>query len=185
MTKRRIPRGRFYLAYGSNLNLAQMRLRCPKAVPDGSIMLRDARLVFRGVADVIYSPGDEVPVGVWRITPDCERALDRYEAVDNGLYSKEEVALSDGREALIYVMNDDGIAPPSRWYLDTIREGYDDFRLDHRFLDEAVRHSWTRKDHSHQTFARRERQRRDPRQRLLAEMPVDIALRKIERRRAR
>ena len=42
----------FYAAYGSNLNLKQMKSRCPNSKPFGKIILNDWRLVFKGVADL-------------------------------------------------------------------------------------------------------------------------------------
>ena len=57
-----------YIAYGSNMNIEQMKRRCPKAIPIGKGILKDYKLVFKGVADVIKSPGDEVPIAIWKIT---------------------------------------------------------------------------------------------------------------------
>ena len=39
---------RFYIAYGSNLNLPQMRGRCPGATVVGTAIIKDSRLLFRG-----------------------------------------------------------------------------------------------------------------------------------------
>ena len=39
---------RYYLAYGSNLNLQQMALRCPMAKPVGTAVIRDYELLFKG-----------------------------------------------------------------------------------------------------------------------------------------
>lgn len=138
-----------YLAYGSNLNVLQMAQRCPAAVPMNAIELPDARLVFRGVADVVYAKGESCPVGVWRITETCERALDRYEGVSSGLYRKEYVKLQVGpgdrvEHALIYQMNSERIAPPDAWYYGVIEEGYGHFEIDPAPLVEARRRSMER-----------------------------------------
>jgi len=167
---------RLYLAYGSNLHRGQMRQRCPHAKALGSILLQDARLVFRGVADVEYAPGEAVPCGLWRITPSDEAALDRYEGVGGGHYVKELVELTDGREALIYIMTSEGIAPPSEYYADVLRTGYRHFELDKNYLDRALRHSWTKKEHDEQTLARRGRQRQSALHRRLARMPERVAI---------
>jgi len=42
---------KYYLAYGSNLNLTQMKHRCPKAKPIGTINLNGYRLVYKGSAE--------------------------------------------------------------------------------------------------------------------------------------
>jgi len=125
----------YYIAYGSNLNIRQMRGRCPKAKPIGKFTLTDARLVFRGVADVIYDQDSTVPCGLWSITAKCERELDRYEGYrpeGGGLYRKEYITLSIGgkaEKALIYVMNRDYIDAPGDHYLATIEQGYEDFGM--------------------------------------------------------
>lgn len=155
---------KLYIAYGSNLNMRQMAKRCPKAEPVGTTEIRDTRLVFRCVADVTRAEGMTVPVGVWTITDECEAALDRYEGVAGGLYRKEYVEFDDGQKALLYVMNDRGIYAPSELYLDTIREGYRDFGLNTKPLDEAVRHAHKMKKLTDATRERwRTRAARDPR----------------------
>ena len=39
---------RYYIAYGSNLNVQQMRWRCPGARIIGTSELQDYRLLFKG-----------------------------------------------------------------------------------------------------------------------------------------
>ena len=73
-----------YLAYGSNLNLRQMKFRCPTAKVVGSAVLEDYKMVFRGarrsgVATIEKCKGFKVPVLIWKITPLDEIRLDRYE----------------------------------------------------------------------------------------------------------
>ena len=52
-----------YVAYGSNLNMKQMSIRCPTAAVVGSGTLNGYRLAFCGVATVFPCKGNEVPVG--------------------------------------------------------------------------------------------------------------------------
>ena len=42
---------KYYLAYGSNLNLEHMAQRCPSAKPIGVTTLENYRLVYKGSAD--------------------------------------------------------------------------------------------------------------------------------------
>lgn len=149
-----------YLAYGSNLCIRQMKVRCPKAEPIGTTTIFNNRLVFRGVADIEKAEGFKVPVGVWRITPQCERALDIYEGVKGGLYSKKQCRLRDGSVAMFYKMNSEGILPPSPYYLDIIRQGYQDFELDPGPLDEAVKHASKTRRASPDLLERQERRDR-------------------------
>lgn len=163
-------------AYGSNLHLAQMKVRCPAAVPLGRLLLKNWRLVFRGVADCIPEKDAVCYGGVWRITPVCERVLDRYEGVAGGMYTKEYIAVKPTplgeTEMLIYCMTSTGIYPPSTTYLNTIRQGYKDFNMPreaHRVLGRALRTSWEDKAPSH---LERQRHRRNGRP-TLAECPIN------------
>lgn len=75
---------RYYLAYGSNLNMAQMQWRCPGAVPLGTAEISGYRLLFKGSRTGSYltiekADGFSVPVGVWEVTEADEARLDRYE----------------------------------------------------------------------------------------------------------
>ena len=63
---------RYYIAYGSNLNIPQMRWRCPSARIIGKSEIPDYRLLFKGSQTGAYltiepSQGDSVPVGVWEM----------------------------------------------------------------------------------------------------------------------
>ncbi|MER9652468.1 gamma-glutamylcyclotransferase [Mesorhizobium sp. M0152] len=130
-----------YFAYGSNLNIDQMAARCPCARPVGPFDLVDHELVFRGVADIVAKPGARVAGGLWRITEECEKALDRYEGVASELYRKEFVTVEvDGCEerALVYMMNRTSVFPPSSDYLSTIAEGFRDFGIAIETLKDAV-----------------------------------------------
>lgn len=146
---------RLYLAYGSNLNVSQMRRRCPRARKLETIWLDDAKLVFRGVADLEFSEGSVTPCGLWVISSEDEASLDRYEGVAQGLYEKKMVPLDNGEEALVYLMTSNGISPPSRFYYDTIASGYRDFGIDLAPLKAALQHSYTNKQETTATRNRR------------------------------
>lgn len=137
-----------YLAYGSNLNVAQMATRCPRAIKVGKTTIPNTRLVFRGVADIEAHEGSKVHVGVWSITETCETALDRYEGVRSGLYRKEYLPLrvKIGEEileekALVYVMNASDYAAPTMGYYNVCKRGYMDFGLPVRALSAALKES--------------------------------------------
>lgn len=133
---------KYYLAYGSNLNKKQMKTRCPDAVPVGSCVVNDYELVFRGVATIEPKPGASVQCGIWKISTDDERSLDRYEGYPR-LYVKQDFRVTvKGKtvRAMAYVMVDGirRLSPPSTGYLLTIAEGYDDFGLDDKPLSIAA-----------------------------------------------
>jgi len=123
---------KLYIAYGSNLNLAQMADRCPTARVIGSSEMKDWRLLFRGsrtgaVATVEHKKGCSVPVLVWEITPADEAALDRYEGWPFH-YRKATVKVKiNGKtvKAMVYIMNDGRpLGQPSCYYYSVILEGY-------------------------------------------------------------
>lgn len=135
-----------YIAYGSNLNREQMEHRCPTAKPIAKSCLPGFKLVFQGFAfgahaNVIPAEGSEVPVVVWEIGPKDELFLDRYEGVAGGYYTKEYMQVDvngEMKEALIYIMSPHGYGIPGDTYLNVIAEGYKDFELDIRALNDAV-----------------------------------------------
>ncbi len=137
---------RLYAAYGSNLNLRQMSVRCPDAIPVGKAMLKDWQLTFRGVATLEPNADAETPVGIWKITPKDEAALDRYEGYPR-LYRKEfaDIVLNGVKvKAMLYLMNDGLPSMPTKWYLDAIAQGYEDVGLDTVHLTKALEHTQKR-----------------------------------------
>ena len=129
---------RYYLAYGSNLNKAQMAHRCPDAICRGKTNVPGFALVFRrGVLTVEPREGslqDYVPMGVWEISEQDEKNLDRYEGFPR-FYHKVVLqadmtcgGYKSNGEFLIYVMNDGfPIEAPSNAYFMTVLQGYVDF----------------------------------------------------------
>ena len=85
---------KYYLAYGSNLNMRQMSRRCPTAKPLGTATLEGWTLLFKGSKSGSYltiepKEGASVPVGVWEISERDEGYLDVYEGYPNFYYKKE------------------------------------------------------------------------------------------------
>lgn len=146
---------KYYLAYGSNLNLPQMRERCPYAVPMGITDLPDWRLVFRGRGSGFYlnvepAPGCSVPAAVWSVDEADELALDIYEDYPK-FYYKHPLPVTcrepeSGRElrldAFVYIMRE-GFqpGPPTEEYMEACLEGYKNFGFDPQLLWEAKAYS--------------------------------------------
>jgi gamma-glutamylcyclotransferase (GGCT)/AIG2-like uncharacterized protein YtfP len=118
---------KLYFAYGANLNLEGMQFRCPAAEPIGAFTLTDWQLAFSGVATIKPEPGARVPGALWNITDKCEESLDIFEGFPY-LYTKVCLTQHD-HTFMVYVMNDDPPAPPSRSYFNTIVQGYRDWNL--------------------------------------------------------
>jgi len=97
-----------YFAYGSNLDLPQMKMRCPssKLISKGS--LSGYRLTFNrfssgwggGVADVIQEKGSKVWGLVFEISDTDLERLDRYEG-----YHKDWTSLYERWQAIIETPN--------------------------------------------------------------------------------
>ena len=142
---------RYYIAYGSNLNIHQMRWRCPDARIIGTAELVGWQLLFKGSKTGSYltiekAPGHRVPVAVWEVSPTDEAALDRYEGYPDFYYKKELDLDITGirtkkvrrRRVFVYIMHEDRpIGIPSMQYLRICAEGYDSFRFDIDYLLEA------------------------------------------------
>lgn len=96
-----------YFAYGANLNVRSMAIRCPAARPVGPAVIMDHGLRFSGVATVIRAEGERVHGALWQLTPACIHALDRFEDWPK-LYGKRWVHATDAdaREsrALLYFL---------------------------------------------------------------------------------
>lgn len=140
---------KFYLAYGSNLNLEQMAHRCPTAIPIGATFLEGYRLLFRGghggsVATVEPFKGKNVPCLLWEITSADEVSLDRYEGFPF-LYRKETVKVKHGKktvDAMVYLMNGErSLGTPSCYYYSVILDGYNSAGFDITILKQAVEDS--------------------------------------------
>lgn len=146
---------KYYIAYGSNLNIGQMKYRCPGARVVGTAILEGWQLLFKGSKTGSYltieeNPGYMVPVAIWEISPEDERALDRYEGFPNFYYKRElEIqyrGIVTGRAhvhtAMVYIMHEDRpLGLPSYNYVETCAEGYHTFGFDTEYLAEAIENS--------------------------------------------
>ena len=135
---------RYYLAYGSNLNIGQMWHRCPDARVVGTAVIEDYELLFKGSKSGSYltiepQAGAFVPVAVWDVSAQDEYYLDRYEGYPT-FYYKQELTLpitgiksgkTRQRRCFVYIMHEDrSIGVPSSAYMRTCLEGYDSFGFD-------------------------------------------------------
>lgn len=125
--------GKIYIAYGSNMNIQQMEMRCPTAKKIGIGKVKGYELLFKGAEHNAYAtiePNKEAEVNIvlWDITEKDERSLDRYEGYPK-FYQKERISviMSDGKfvEGMVYVMDQkQKLALPRMSYFQTVLEGY-------------------------------------------------------------
>lgn len=143
---------KYYLAYGSNLNVRQMARRCPTAKPVGTAVIRDYKLLFKGSKTGAYltiekKKGGTVPVAVWEVTDNDEKRLDAYEGCPTFYYKTEMELpvkfLKDGKTktitGFVYIMHEDRqLEIPSRQYVHTCADGYMDFGFGLKYLEIAL-----------------------------------------------
>lgn len=113
-----------YAAYGSNLDPAQMTLRCPHSPLRGTGWLIGWRLTFGGdgwdgpLPTLVEDPDAQVYVALYDVTESDEAMLDGWESADTGLYRKvrvRAVTLEGEVTAWVYVLNDfEGGLPSAR-----------------------------------------------------------------------
>ena len=120
-----------YLAYGSNMDTARMKARCPGARLVGVARLCGYRLVERLYADIEPAEGRSVRGVLWSVTEADVASLDRHEGVAAGVYRRGVYTVEfAGRTlgAYCYEMTDrtrlvrDGAAYPP-WYEAVCRRG--------------------------------------------------------------
>ena len=135
--------GKLYIAYGSNLNLAQMAVRCPSAKIYAKGILNNWELIFRGTranshATIRRKKGSVIPVLVWDIQSHDENCLDLYEGYPI-YYFKQNVMVDikgKKKKAMVYIMNKHQLpGQPSPSYIHAIRQRYLDNSFDIRYLD--------------------------------------------------
>lgn len=137
---------KLYIAYGSNLNLAQMAARCPSANVYAKGVLNNWELVYRGSktnshATIIKKSGSTVPVLVWKIQPYDEHRLDIYEGYPHYYFKKNIMVEIEGhkKNAMVYIMNEQQLpGRPSATYIDIIRQGYLDNDMDMTVFDKSL-----------------------------------------------
>ena len=146
---------RYYIAYGSNLNVEQMKRRCPSARIVGTSEIQNYELLFKGSKTGYYltiepKEGESVPVAIWETTKEDEKALDIYEGFPTFYYKMDmELPIKEiqtekikNRKCYVYIMHEyrpKGL--PSKRYINVCKEGYLYFGFDTTDLTRAIEKS--------------------------------------------
>tara|TARA_Y100000768_G_C23511886_1_gene466352 strand:- start:158 stop:568 length:411 start_codon:yes stop_codon:yes gene_type:complete len=129
-----------YFAYGSNLNFFQMKRRCKDSIFVKKINLKNFKLTFRSkyrAADIEPKKNSIVPGGLFEISKNDEKKLDVYE--DYPLLYKKYYFYYYKKKVMTYIMvKKTPFRYPTERYLNTIKRGYKDCKLDHKFLKKAL-----------------------------------------------
>lgn len=160
INERTVQRMKYYLAYGSNLSVAQMLHRCPSAIYVGYSDIPGYRLLFRGSQTGSYLTIEPmkkrtVPVLVWMVEDEDEAALDLYEGYPR-FYRKETMRVMlrsfanplvvDEVDAFVYIMDESRpLGKPSENYYMVCLEGYIRFGFNTKILERAYRESTGKK----------------------------------------
>lgn len=151
-TKSSISKGTLYFAYGSNLDRAQMRRRCPESKFYRRATLKDHRLKFMGssvkwsggVASVEKSSLHDVEGLIYRVSDKDLERLDRFEGHPT-VYKRVFIPLElekpkkNGNRivsAWVYIKNHGQESTPSEKYFRKIVQAYlkNGFDLEPLFL---------------------------------------------------
>ncbi len=116
-----------YFAYGSNMDRNAMLQRCPASKPVGiGRLMRHRFIVFdEGYASVTRDPQRAVWGMVWDLALADVPALDRYESLSTGLYTKtiQPVVTAKGpRRAMVYVGRGTKPGLPKPGYMEGVVE---------------------------------------------------------------
>jgi hypothetical protein len=116
-----------YFAYGSNMDQAAMAQRCPASQPIGLARLMRHRFIIfdEGYASVVRDPQRFVWGMLWDLALGDVPALDRYESLQTGLYTKviQPVVTAQGpRRAVVYIGRSSRPGTPKPGYMEGVLE---------------------------------------------------------------
>ena len=129
-----------YFAYGSNLHHYQMRRRCKDSIFLKKIKLNNFKLTFRSkyrAADIEFKKNSKVPGGLFEISKSDEKKLDLYE--DFPILYKKMYFKYYNKKVMTYIMSKKSeFRYPTERYLNVIKRGYKDCKLDKSYLVKAL-----------------------------------------------
>jgi len=141
----------WYFAYGSNLDVERLKKRVGNWTRTWRAKLENYQLMFArgyegheyGRADIFYSPRSTVYGAVFDLTDEQMTILDKYEAVDKGVYKRFPVPVKVNKElikAITYVMvKRIEEMPPDNEYLNCIVNGLKRFGYPDEIIKEVKR----------------------------------------------
>ena len=132
-----------YFAYGSNLNLFQMKRRCKDSIFLKKINLKDFRLTFRSkyrAADIEPKKNSIVPGALFNISRSDEKKLDVYE--DFPILYKKYYFFYYRKKVMTYTMvKKSSFKFPTERYLNVVKRGYRDCKLEIKYLQKSLKNT--------------------------------------------
>ena len=130
----------YYFAYGSNLHHFQMKKRCPNCRFIKKIILHNYSLTFRskyGAADIEKKMRSKVHGALYLISRVAEKRLDIYE--EYPVLYKKMFFKYNNKKVMTYIMaKKTKLVPPTTKYLNIIKQGYKDCKLNMKSLNTAL-----------------------------------------------
>ena len=138
-----------HFAYGSNMDPAAMRRRCPGAVALGPAWLDNWRFMVTrdGYASIAPAAGTVVHGVLWRLTPRDLAAVNAYESLDSGLYRRRILPVRRAGgcvSALVYVARERRPGRPKPGYQDLVVAAACAWDLPEEYVDTLRRWSPSR-----------------------------------------
>ena len=135
-----------YFAYGSNMDRAAMRKRCPTARALGPAVLHGWRFMIMtsGYGSIAPRAGACVHGVLWRLAPRDLAALNAYEALDSGLYRRRMLTVlaeRRRRRALVFVGRRHGEGRPRPGYMGLVVAAARGWNLPARYVRALARWS--------------------------------------------
>ena len=130
-----------YFAYGSNLNHYQMKKRCKDSKFLKNFDLKGFKLTFRSIyraADIEIKKDSIVTGALFEISKNDEKKLDLYEDFPT-LYKKLYFTYNNKKVMTYYMVRKSSFMYPKELYLNTIKQGYKDCKLDTNYLKKALK----------------------------------------------
>ena len=129
-----------YFAYGSNLNHFQMKRRCKDSTFLKKMNLKNFKLTFRSkyrAADIEPKKNSIVPGGLFEISKSDEKKLDMYGDFPI-LYKKFYFSYYDKKIMTYTMVKKTKFMYPTERYLNVVKQGYKDCKLNFKFLKIAL-----------------------------------------------
>ena len=130
-----------YFAYGSNLNHYQMKKRCKDSKFLKNFDLKGFKLTFRSIyraADIEIKKDSIVTGALFEISKNDEKKLDLYEDFPT-LYKKLYFTHNNKKVMTYYMVRKSPFMYPREIYLNTIKQGYKDCKLNTKYLKKALK----------------------------------------------
>ena len=129
-----------YFAYASNLSKEYMESRCPDATPIKKVVLKNYKLTFNQLADIIQNEDEGVLGALYVISKQDLEELDRLEGYPD-LYERVIIEVEDEKgnqyDAFAYTMVEKDLELPPDHYYNILVQGYEDWDLPTEDLEKA------------------------------------------------